>query len=414
MGGQYTDFIHQANNPIVENGQTVNGPTRRWLRNLADLRISIASGQLDYQRSLAGKARLEAGLRFSRITNRSDADFLISDDSVAFRPDDDLSAAIDYTENISAGYLGFQSPLGESTELTLGLRAEYTDYLLTVAEEADQGVARDYLNFFPQASLSRRVSERIDLSLIYSSRIRRPAYQSLNPNLIYQDPFTSIQGNPNLIPEKIHLLELVGKLGPTTLKLGYNHTRDPLGGGAIRGEDSRSYVLKRLNFSRQNEWYASVTRSLSLGRWSSTNTATVSYAKVRSFEVEFGFVEPRPQPYFFTDQRLQLTEGLALLGQLYYVGELREGTFTRYDNANLTLTLEQKLLRQALTLRFIAADVFTTVRASGDYRIGETDIYFDNRWRSHYFRLSVSYDFGKLRESRFRNRRAGEAEGERI
>ncbi|MEM9260977.1 MAG: outer membrane beta-barrel protein, partial [Bacteroidota bacterium] len=91
-----------------------------------------------------------------------------------------------------------------------------------------------------------------------------------------------------------------------------------------------------------------------------------------------------------------------------------EGTFTRYDNANLTLTVEKSFFAKALQVRLMANDLFNTVRASGDYRLGETDIYFDNKWRSSFVRLLVTVDLGRLQQGRYRNRATGKMEAGRI
>ncbi|MFK8164108.1 MAG: outer membrane beta-barrel protein, partial [Lewinella sp.] len=256
--------------------------------------------------------------------------------------------------------------------------------------------------------------ENRTLNLSYTSRIRRPPYQSLNPNLIYQDPYTSIQGNPELIPEKIHAVELVGKSGPTTLKLGYSFTQDPLSGGAIRGDDPRSYVLKRLNFSQDVAWYASASHTIQNGWWTSNNTASVSYSKASAFELDYAFVEPKPQPYFFSDNRFRVGQQLHMEVLFWYVGTLYEGTFNRYDSANLTLSAEKSFFNGALKARLIASDIFNTVRASGEYAIGETDIYFDNKWRSSYLRLALTCNFGKLKKGRYNNLATGSSESSRV
>ena len=65
---------------------------------------------------------------------------------------------------------------------------------------------------------------------------------------------------------------------------------------------------------------------------------------------------------------------------------------------------------RALNCRLMLNDLFHSVRAAGDYAIGETDIYFARQWNTNYVRLSVSFDFGKLTKSNFKNKEIGATE----
>ncbi|MEM6770386.1 MAG: TonB-dependent receptor, partial [Bacteroidota bacterium] len=414
FGGQITDFTGRSDNPISEMGITAAGSTARRLRNLAGVGASLLSAQMDYQKVLSNQSQLELGLRYGEVINEADLDFFISEGFGPFTLSSDLSSVYRYREGVAAAYANYSGQFSPKLSFSAGLRAEWTDYDLSLAE-ADPTPLRDaYLNLFPTASLNWQMADDRSLSFNYTARIRRPPFQSLNPNLIYQDPYTSIQGNPELVPEKIHAVEVVGKAGATVVKLGYAFTFDPLSGGAIRGDDPRSYILKRLNFSEQFEWYAAASRRFELGPWTSNNTLSFSYAKASSFEFSFASVDPRIQPYFFTDNRFRIKDWFTFELTFWYNGVLREGTFTRYDSANLTLGVERSILEDKLKARFIVADLFNTVRASGDYRLGETDIYFDNKWRSSYSRIALTYHFGELRKAKYTNKAAGAVEEGRI
>ena len=415
VAGQYAVFTTDADNPIGETGRSDGGTvSRRWLRNVQDSDIRATSLQLDYTKAFPGGAQLDAGLRFGNVYNDADLAFFVSTDNKIFRPESRLSSRYRYDETVTAAYLDLSQSISDRVHYRLGVRAERTDYDLSLTEDGTDRLTDDYLNLFPHAALTWQAADGRSLNVAYTARIERPPYQDLNPNPIYQDPYTSIQGNPKLTPEKTHGIELTGRSGPLTAKLGYRYTLDPLAGAALPGDGPRSYVLKRLNFSEGHEWYASVSHTLSLPWWTSTNTATLTRRQLYADLLAFAPVAPRPMPYFFTDNRFELG-GLFGLEVLYtYSGELREGTFTRYAYSNLTLALDGALLDDALTIRLLASDVLHKVRASGDYRQGETDIYFDNRWRSAYLRLSVSWNFGRLRAAGYQNQDTGGAERSRI
>ncbi|MEM6395009.1 MAG: outer membrane beta-barrel protein [Bacteroidota bacterium] len=413
IGGQYTHFKTDAFNPISEIGQLENGTTRRQLRNSMDLDIHILAVQVDYTLGLANGKAIDLGLRFGQVNNDADLDFQIAEQNQDFTPSPSLSSHYIYLERVSAAYANYRQNLGQNATFSFGLRAERTDYQLQVDEE--QSLLTDhYLNLFPNASLGFTFSNGRSVQLNYSARINRPPYESLNPNLIYQDPYTSMQGNPALIPEKSHALELIAKNQHTTLKLGYTCTKDPLSGSALPGDGPRSYVLTRLNMSEDHSWYAAITQTFALPWWTSNNTLSVTYSQAFAYEFAFSAPAPTPQPYLITDNRFRLGKHGFLEVMAYYVGVLRDGTFERYDYGNLTLTYEKSLLAQNLKIRVQAADIFTTVRASGEYRQGATDIYFDNRWRTNFFRVGLTFDLNKLKKSNYKNQSTGVRETQRM
>ena len=413
IAGQFTDLRTDFDNPIAEVGQTAAGPTARRLQNRVDLDIRIRAMQADYTAVLSPHHQLEAGLRHAHVRNGADIAFRIAETGQDFRPAPTLSSFYSYTERVNAAYLNYQGQLRPGLSLTAGLRAEHTDYDLWLDAVGDDRLQNRYLDLFPNLSLVRTWSDDLRLSFNYAARLQRPAYESLNPNPIYQDPYTTVQGNPLLVPQRTHAVEAVLGWAGATAKLGYTYTRDPFGGSALPGDDARSYVLKRLNLSEAHEGYLSLSRGFTLPWWTSMNTASLSYGRIAAFEFAFVASSPRPQPYFLTDNRFTLGRLGHLELLFYYVGRLREGTIDRYDYADLTLTYEKRLYEEALTVRLQAGDIFNTVRASGEYGQGETDITFDNKWRSTFLRFSVNFLVGRSGKREVRNREAGASERRR-
>ncbi len=310
--------------------------------------------------------------------------------------------------------MSYASPADRRWSYGLGTRVERTDYVLSLRVDDEDALEDQYVNVFPTARLHFDLSDRQSLSLVYSSRVERPPYQDLNPNLIYQDPYTSIQGNPRLVPAVTQGLEIIADFDGTTFKAGHRYIDRPLAGAALRGATSRSYILQRLNFTRRFEWSFELSRAFEIGPWTSSTTISANRTKVFAEDLDVVYVPPRWQPYVFTDHRIDLNKLGAVEMQAWYAGAFFEGTFNRFDAANLTLTYERKWLDGNLTTRVILNDVFNTQRASGLYNVDGTDIYFDNKWRSNFVRLAFTYSFGKITAKRFQNQQTGEQERGRI
>jgi outer membrane receptor protein involved in Fe transport len=67
---------------------------------------------------------------------------------------------------------------------------------LTLIETNNQ----DYLNWFPNVSLSHQLGENVSLYGTYKRSITRPSYTDLNPFTFFINENTVALGNPNLVP----------------------------------------------------------------------------------------------------------------------------------------------------------------------------------------------------------------------
>jgi outer membrane receptor for ferrienterochelin and colicin len=297
--------------------------------------------------------------------------------------------------------------------MTIGLRGEWTHYGLNTSAGKGQYITSSYLNIFPNLLLSRTIADFIKIRASYVSKISRPRYQALNPFVIYQDPFTTIEGNPNLKPEKIHAFELGANYGPFDFRAGFNYTSDPLSAAALSGSKPNSYVLKAINLKKDYTWLASVSYALNISWWNTTNTATLTYSKSSDDQYGFVFVKPRPQIYVYSSNMFNVKNLFKIQVLAWYLGNRYYGLYYNESRATVTLGVEKVFFKNALTVSFTANDIFHQTNSSGNYSVGRTDIYFDRTYSTNYFRLAAALRFGRSAKTRFINKSTGESENSR-
>lgn len=412
FGGQFSTFTNNLNNPIAENSLEDQSTVQRQLFQQEDRTIDIATTQLDYTQVLNRHVQLEIGLRGSYIDNSSVANFQIAQNDGTYELNETLSNIFGYQEKIGAAYLSVNGQLTDQWNYQMGLRTEFTDYQV----EVNRGVfsiTDQYWKCFPNLMLGYQWKESFRTSLNFTSRMDRQPYNRLNPGLIYQDPYTSIQGNPMLVPQEVRGIESNTQLGLTTLKIGYNYILNPFGGAALRGADSRSYILKRINFEDQHEWYASMNRGFNLGIWSSNNTLSTFYRenKERAFGVTAG--DSRIHWYFYSTHQFKLGKSWNIELLFWWQNDLYEGTIHREDIWNTTLSIQRFFFDRRLKCQLMANDLFHTNRADGDYSVAETDITFQNKWNSNFWRLSLTYQIGQWQNNRYQHQETGTKENAR-
>ena len=413
FGTQYTSYQTATNDLINEDNLTGDNKVLKLIKNEVAQDIGISSTQADYTKVFKAERKMEAGLKFSYASNSSGTDFLVAGEEHEFEPDNDLSSKFRYTELLPAAYLNYNDKIWKNTSVAVGLRAEWTHYRLNTTSGEGQFIESSYLNIFPNILLSKNISDNLKIRASYVSKISRPRYQALNPFVIYQDPFTTIEGNPNLKPEKIHVFEMGANYGQFDLRAGFNYTLDPLSAAALRGSKPKSYVLKGINLQKDYTWLASASYSTNISWWNTTNTATLTYSRSIADQYDFVFVKPRPQIYVYSNNTFSVSNFFKLQLLAWYLGARYYGLYHNENRATVTIGVEKALWKNALTIRFTANDIFHQTNASGTYSVGQTDIYFDRTYSTNYFRLAATFRFGRPVKARFNNKSTGESENSR-
>ncbi len=164
------------------------------------------TSQIDYENQLSGNAKFEAGLRSANRNFETESyqyinTFLNSKSSVRYK----------FKDNVYAAYTTY-SFKHNKTSYQLGLRAESSDYTGTLQTLAGADSSSFNINYaislFPSVFITHKLNDKADLQLNYSRRVNRPNFFQLLPSYDFNDPQNPTVGNPNLIPEFTHSLEV--------------------------------------------------------------------------------------------------------------------------------------------------------------------------------------------------------------
>ncbi|MEL7122796.1 MAG: TonB-dependent receptor, partial [Bacteroidota bacterium] len=370
IGSQYASYKNIFNNGITESSTVNTIESISRINNVGEGDIQIFSVQFDYTKVYENSS-LEMGGKFSYVNNSSFTDFFDLEDQGNSIRDNELSNDFQYDERIPAVYVNFNKRLNERTNYSIGFRAEFTDYILSTSVEGGSVIEDDYLNLFPNASITTKLSDRTNVFFTYSSRIRRPSYESLNPFVIYQDEFTSIRGNPDLQPSKIHSFEIGGTHNDWNVKMGYTYTIDRITRAAFQLENaSREYVLQSINFDKEHAFFASITKNINLKWWQSINNASISYNELIDGSGVFETRENEPSLYFYSQNSFEIGKVITLYLTAWYLSDLQDGIYLRENQAAINVGFEKKFFGNALKCNLDFNDIFHTIRADGNYRSG--------------------------------------------
>jgi len=414
IGTQYSNYNGTVRDFIDENSLIDELNKEKYLKNNVDNRINIISIQADYLKKINENTKLETGVKFSNATILSGSDFLISDSkNEGFELDDQLSSNFKYVEKINAAYFNFGRSVGEKFNFSLGARAEWTNYDLYTTANGIQQFKKKYGNIFPNVLLNMDISDDWKIHASYVSRITRPRYQALNPFVIYQDPFTTIEGNPNLLPEKVHAFEIGTLYKKFDFKIGYTYKIDPISGAALRGDKPNSYILRSLNLDREHSFFTSISKTFTKNWWNSTNTVSMNLTKSIDDFYEYALGPVKPQIYLYSNNTFTISHLFKIQLLAWYLGNKSYGLGSDNSRSTVTLGIERNFFKDALKLNFTANDIFHDFMVSGDYNVGQTEIYYHRTYTTNYFRLIATYSFGNSKKATYKKTEIEQTENNR-
>jgi hypothetical protein len=414
IGSQYSNYNGTVKDFIDENGLINDINTQKYLKNNVDNTINIVATQVDYSKKIKEDSKLETGAKYSYATIKSATDFLIADpDDMNFEFEDELSSDFKYQERIAAVYFNYGSSIGKKVDFSVGVRGEGTKYNLYTNANGVQKLEKSYGNLFPNVLLNVNFSEDWKAHFSYVSRITRPRYQALNPFVIYQDPFTTIEGNPNLLPEKVHAFEIGSMYRKFDFRIGYTYKIDPISGAALRGDTPNSYILRSLNLDKGHTFFTSLSRSFNVKWWNSTNTVSMNLTKSVDNFYEFELGPVKPQIYLYSNNTFAIPNLFKFQLLAWYLGDRSYGLGSDNSRSTVTIGIERNFFKDALKLNFTANDIFHDFMVSGDYDVGQTKIYYHRTYTTNYFKLIATYSFGDSKKTTYKKSEVDQSENNR-
>ncbi len=167
--------------------------------------------QLDYTFKPFNFGILETGYQYRDLTHKGD---FVYERRTGFDDDFELvpefSSEVDLDRTIHSGYVQLSGKKGK-WEYAAGSRLEVMDRKFRLKDKTntvDETLIYDFVKLYPSASLQYEVNESTKIKGAYSKRVERNSTFKMNPFAEREHSETLEQGDKNLRPEFIDLVEL--------------------------------------------------------------------------------------------------------------------------------------------------------------------------------------------------------------
>jgi iron complex outermembrane receptor protein len=359
--------------------------------------IGIYSVKSDYTQPFKKGGRLEAGIKSSYVKNNNVVEYRRFADNKWYN--DARSNHFIYDENINAVYVNANKEI-KKWSFQGGLRLENTvakGYQVT----NDSTFKRNFTNLFPSAFISYALDKNNTLTISYSRRINRPNYQDLNPFTFFLDSLSYRQGNPFLLPQFSHNIELSHSFkGRLITTLNYNTTSDVISQILKQDNTTKIVFLTVDNVARYTNMGVSFTAPVPVTKWWNMNLFTNVYRNHYSGVYNLGNRDTAID-LAYTSFMANLTttftikQGFTLELSGFYRAKTIEQLNISEPMYQMSLGGQKNIMKGKGTVRLNIRDPFAWQQYRGVTKYGNIDVKILSKFDARSVSATFTYRFGK-------------------
>ncbi|AMJ66251.1 hypothetical protein AXW84_12995 [Hymenobacter sp. PAMC 26628] len=362
------------------------------------------TAQVDYVHPLGEKSRFELGARSS--LRQYDLRYTFaSTPALNFDPSNQFI----YQQYVQAAY-GIYAGALQKLSYQVGLRAEQTNLNGTQLAGSNPPFSQRYLSLFPSAALTYELPHDQQVRLGYTKRIGRPDAGELNPFTDRSDPLNLQTGNPQLLPEYVHSVELgyertfaggrslsstaFYRLETNTAQGFRQVITDPLTGNVVTS-------TTRLNLGKETSYGLEVVAASPLTAFWKMNVTASTFRRLIRGGVASTPINTASQVYTARlNNTFALSKKLDAQLALNYRSPINSAQGTRSANFNVDVAAKYAVLGDRGTVTLRVADVFNTLHF--DYTAYGADFSTASHFKreSRIAFLGFAYRFGQNQTAR--------------
>jgi ferric enterobactin receptor len=359
--------------------------------------------KIDYTKPFKNKTSLESGVKL--ITRDLVSDYKMLQRNLPTETYTEMplnTNTLQYDQNVGSLYTTYAFSV-KTYKIKLGARVEQT-WINASFNRDSMPFKTDYTNFIPTASVSYKYKKAHTLRLNYSKRIQRPWMFYLNPYVNNQNPKSISFGNPNLTPEKTHSVSFSWnyfyKQNSLDLSLSNSFTDDVITSFTTIDTSGIMYT-SYYNIAKSN------TTGLSLSFWGMLFGKMQLWANLSTSYVKITHTldASRNRSGFSNRAHMNATWNFKYGISTTLGGYAWQGAPTlqtvRPLNYSYNLSVRKSFLKKKLNVGLVANNFLngtqTLKTISEDPNFSSVSTFNNTFFR--FYSISVSYNFGKLKEN---------------
>ncbi len=372
------------------------------------INIDLFTAKVDYEQNFL-KGKLSFGGKFSKVVTDNQFEFYdrINGEDVL---NTERTNDFEYDENVNALYFNYNRQY-KKWNFQFGLRMENTEsdgILTSLQEDQNNRVKRSYTDWFPSGGITYQMNQKNSFALIYSKRIQRPNYASLNPFEYKIDELSFSKGNPFLQPQYTDNLKLSHTFNyRLTTSVSYSFVRDYFARITEAVGDDQNFLMTR-NVANQKVINLGVSYPTKFTDWWNIYFSLNAFRSIyEATNPDFNEVSQNTLS-FYAQNTFKLPKGLrAEISGWYSSPSVWGGTYETRSIGSLNLAVQKRFFDDKLTARLSFNDILFTSPWEGTTEFGNLIINGDGGGDSRQVRFNLTYNFGRNEIKKARKRDTG-------
>ncbi|PWB27779.1 TonB-dependent receptor domain-containing protein [Flavobacterium sp. HTF] len=356
------DFEYETSkfrsNQFQSADNTANATVVDDRRGYIPSQLKVFTGKVDFVNPFKEKQSIEWGFKTSIKNNDNPSVYEYYENQWLI--DFNSTNHFEYNEQIYAAYANYKYQL-EKLNIQAGIRTEYTTINInqkTLNEEHKD----DYLKWFPSLSLKYEFTSNHSAHASYSKRINRPSQFDLNPFRFYDDSFNYSQGNPNLIPEITHAME-IGYAWKSNFMASvyFNSTKDVFTEVYSYNPDSNTTITTQINVDKSYNYGINITNTAEFYKWWSVNTLFNAFEnKFMDNVLNSATIDPIMTLNVSVQNSFAITETWKAEGNAQYQSKSNLGVYQRDSFFDFSIGISKQVLAKKGNIKINVTDIFNT------------------------------------------------------
>jgi outer membrane receptor protein involved in Fe transport len=339
---------------------------------------------IDYAQTLKNII-FESGLRFTQRNIKNTQPNTI-----------DGNNAVQYNDNTNAAYITAGKKWNKWSS-KLGLRFENFNRSFILNND-NNTYNKTFNDWFPTLAINYERKKGENISFNYSRRTNRPGMQNLNPSSDRSNQFSVRRGNPYLLPEYIHALEIgyntYFKSFSINTNLYFTHTSQAFTRFASV-DDNGAITITSANIGVQNQYGVEFISNGNLTKTTSiTYSANVGRREIRGNKMTTSFNKENISFNTRINIAQKITNKIDAQVGAFYTSPFITPQGEILSRNNVDLSIRLKVIKNKGLITAGINDIFL----GSVFRIQNSEINFNNTVKriraSRYATISFNYRFG--------------------
>ncbi len=409
-------------------GETSPLPTEQTINDEKQIRQLV---QMDYVLPLGkeNKSQFEFGYRGTFNDFNTDFNFGILEDGNLIS-DPDFSNELNYREYVNAAYTQLGTKINKFNILG-GMRMEASDIGIELVNTNEVN-NKKYVDWFPSLFLGYEFTEKEQIIISYSRRLRRPRSRFINPFPSRSSNTNLFQGNPDLDPtytnafdlgylrrwdkltfntsayynkstgvfqfitqERGDFVEIENPNDPANPVLVPVQVRTPIN----LATESRTGMEFTTSYTPKKKWRLSWNINL----YQRQLRGDYRYVNFQDQEIVQNFDADNFTWFTRLSAKLPLPSKIDFQTNLFYRGPSENAQSKSKGILSTNMAFSKDIVKDKATLSLNISDLFNTRKRRSETRTDNVYTYSEFQWRQRSIRLSFLYRFNEPISQRNRN-----------